>query len=62
MSPGRLGLRIVPTKRFLEDQTRNAAYLEQRLQRTLPILEFKVQVRDELRRARSGKQNLVVRK
>lgn len=61
MSPGKLGLRIVPTKRFLENRTRNAAYIEQRLEHSLPILEFKVQARDELQRARSGKQNLVVR-
>jgi len=60
-APGKVGLRIVPTQRFLDNPTKNGAYIEGRLERTLPILDFEVEIRDELRREESGKQNLVVR-
>lgn len=61
LGPGRIGLRIVPTEKYLENPPANADRIKKRLQEYLPILDFHIEVRDELPREESGKQSLVAK-
>jgi phenylacetate-CoA ligase len=61
LGPGKIGLRIVPTEKYLENPPANADRIRKRLQEYLPILDFHIEVRDELPREKSGKQSLVAK-
>jgi phenylacetate-CoA ligase len=58
---GRVGLRIIPTEGFLRNPVHHAERIEEKLQQVLPMLQFEVQIREELERRPSGKQDLIVR-